>query len=131
MPTKLEGQCARQECCIHEQTLSEWQIIGHRSRLVENESGGRIRAGNAVAGETYCDIRKVKRGLIDCDAWCSGRLGREGDLPGTFAIAAVLNETAAIFIIVLAAIVLKDRLRPVQLVGSAAAIAGVFLVVWQ
>src|SRR6266404_1156806 len=92
MPTKLEGQCARQECCIHEQTLSEWQIIGHRLRPVENESGGRIRARNAVAGETYCDICKVKRGLIDCDGWCSGRLGREGDLPGTFAIAAVLNE---------------------------------------
>jgi drug/metabolite transporter (DMT)-like permease len=46
-------------------------------------------------------------------------------------IAAVLNETAAIFILILAAIVLKDRLKPMQLAGSAAAVAGVFLVVWR
>jgi drug/metabolite transporter (DMT)-like permease len=44
-------------------------------------------------------------------------------------IAAVLNETAAVFILVLAAIFLRDRLKPLQLAGSIAAIAGVFLVV--
>jgi drug/metabolite transporter (DMT)-like permease len=49
----------------------------------------------------------------------------------TASIAAVLNETAAIFIIALAAIFLKDRLKPAQLAGSALAIAGVILVVWR
>ena len=44
-------------------------------------------------------------------------------------IAAVLNETAAVFILVLAAIFLRDRLKPIQLAGSIAAVAGVFLVV--
>lgn len=46
-------------------------------------------------------------------------------------VAAVLNETAALFILALAAVFLRDRLRPVQLAGSAAAVAGVFLVVWR
>lgn len=46
-------------------------------------------------------------------------------------IAAVLNEMAAIFIIALAAVVLKDRLKPVQLAGSLLAVAGVLLVVWR
>jgi drug/metabolite transporter (DMT)-like permease len=45
-------------------------------------------------------------------------------------IAAVLNEMAAVFILVLAAIFLHDRLRPAQLAGSAVAVAGVLLVVW-
>jgi drug/metabolite transporter (DMT)-like permease len=46
-------------------------------------------------------------------------------------IAAVLNETAAVFILALAALFLGERLRPVQLAGSAVAIAGVLLVVWR
>lgn len=45
-------------------------------------------------------------------------------------VAAVLNETAAVFILILAAIFLKDRLRGVQLLGSAVAAGGVALVVW-
>ena len=45
-------------------------------------------------------------------------------------VAAVLNETAAIFILLLAAMFLNDRLRGVQLAGTAVAIAGVALVVW-
>jgi drug/metabolite transporter (DMT)-like permease len=44
-------------------------------------------------------------------------------------IAAVLNEMAAVFMLALAAIFLKDRLKPVQLLGSAVALAGVVLVV--
>lgn len=44
-------------------------------------------------------------------------------------VAAVLNEMAAIFILALAALFLGDRLRPVQLAGSAVAVAGVLLVV--
>jgi drug/metabolite transporter (DMT)-like permease len=44
-------------------------------------------------------------------------------------IASVLNEMAAVFILVLAAMFLHDRLRPSQLAGSAVAIAGVLLVV--
>jgi drug/metabolite transporter (DMT)-like permease len=44
-------------------------------------------------------------------------------------VAAVLNETAAIFMLALAALFLGDRLRPAQLAGSAVAIAGVLLVV--
>ncbi len=44
-------------------------------------------------------------------------------------IAAVLNEMAAVFILVLAAIFLHDRLRPSQFAGSVVAIAGVLLVV--
>jgi drug/metabolite transporter (DMT)-like permease len=44
-------------------------------------------------------------------------------------IASVLNETAAVFILVLAAIFLRDRLKPRQLFGSAVAVVGVFLVV--
>ena len=44
-------------------------------------------------------------------------------------IASVLNEMAAVFILVLAAIFLHDRLKPVQLAGSAVAVAGVLLVV--
>ena len=46
-------------------------------------------------------------------------------------IAAVLNEMAAVFIIVLATVFLKDRLKPVQLAGSLVAVAGVVLVVWR
>lgn len=46
-------------------------------------------------------------------------------------IAAVLNEMAAIFIIALAAVFLKDRLKPAQLAGSLLAVAGVVLVVWR
>jgi uncharacterized membrane protein len=46
-------------------------------------------------------------------------------------IAAVLNETAALFILALAAIFLKDRLKPVQLTGSIVAVLGVWLVVWD
>lgn len=45
-------------------------------------------------------------------------------------VAAVLNETAAVFILILAAIFLKDRLRGVQLLGTAVAAGGVALVVW-
>jgi drug/metabolite transporter (DMT)-like permease len=45
-------------------------------------------------------------------------------------IAAVLNEMAAVFILVLAAMFLHDRLRLTQLAGSMVAIAGVVLVVW-
>lgn len=45
-------------------------------------------------------------------------------------IAAVLNETAVIFMLALAAIFLQDRLRPLQWAGSALAVAGVLLVVW-
>jgi drug/metabolite transporter (DMT)-like permease len=45
-------------------------------------------------------------------------------------IAAVLNEMAAVFILVLAALFLHDRLRLTQLAGSVVAIAGVVLVVW-
>lgn len=44
-------------------------------------------------------------------------------------IAAVLNEMAAVFILVLAAVFLHDRLAPRQLLGSAVAVAGVLLVV--
>jgi drug/metabolite transporter (DMT)-like permease len=44
-------------------------------------------------------------------------------------IAAVLNETAAIFILALAVVFLKERLRPLQLGGATVAIAGVVLVV--
>lgn len=44
-------------------------------------------------------------------------------------IAAVLNEMAAVFIIVLAAAFLNDRLAPRQLLGSAVAVGGVLLVV--
>jgi drug/metabolite transporter (DMT)-like permease len=44
-------------------------------------------------------------------------------------VAAVLNEMAAVFILVLAALFLGDRLKPAQLVGSAVAVAGVLLVV--
>ncbi len=44
-------------------------------------------------------------------------------------IAAVLNEMAAVFILVLAAIFLHDRLKPAQLAGSVVAVAGVLLVV--
>ena len=44
-------------------------------------------------------------------------------------IASVLNEMAAVFILVLAAIFLHDRLKPAQLGGSVVAIAGVLLVV--
>ena len=44
-------------------------------------------------------------------------------------IAAVLNEMAAVFILALAALFLRDRLKPAQLAGSAVAIAGVLLVV--
>jgi len=44
-------------------------------------------------------------------------------------IAAVLNEMAAVFILVLAAMFLGDRLKPAQFAGSALAIAGVLLVV--
>lgn len=46
-------------------------------------------------------------------------------------IAAVLNEMAAVFMLVLAAIFLRERLRPVQFAGSAVAMAGVGLVVWR
>jgi drug/metabolite transporter (DMT)-like permease len=46
-------------------------------------------------------------------------------------IAAVLNEMAAVFIIALAAVFLKDRLKPAQLAGSLLAVAGVVLVVWR
>jgi drug/metabolite transporter (DMT)-like permease len=46
-------------------------------------------------------------------------------------IAAVLNEMAAVFMLVLAAVFLRDRLRPVQLAGGAVALAGVVLVVWR
>jgi len=46
-------------------------------------------------------------------------------------IAAILNEMAAVFILILAAIFLQDRLRPRQWAGSAAAAAGVVLVVWR
>lgn len=45
-------------------------------------------------------------------------------------IAAILNEMAAVFILVLAAVFLNDRLRPRQWAGSIAAVAGVVLVVW-
>jgi drug/metabolite transporter (DMT)-like permease len=48
----------------------------------------------------------------------------------TASIASVLNEMAAVFILVLAAVFLHDRLRPAQLAGSAVAVAGVLLVVW-
>ena len=44
-------------------------------------------------------------------------------------IAAVLNEMAAVFMLALAAVFLHDRLKPLQLVGSAVALAGVVLVV--
>lgn len=44
-------------------------------------------------------------------------------------IAAVLNETAAVFILVLAAVFLRDRLKPRQLLGAVVAVGGVFLVV--
>ena len=44
-------------------------------------------------------------------------------------IAAVLNEMTAVFMLVLAAWLLRERLRPIQLAGSAVAMAGVFLVV--
>jgi drug/metabolite transporter (DMT)-like permease len=44
-------------------------------------------------------------------------------------IAAVLNETTAVFMLALAAIFLGDRLKPVQWAGSAVAVAGVFCVV--
>ncbi|MGH8442893.1 MAG: DMT family transporter [Nevskiaceae bacterium] len=44
-------------------------------------------------------------------------------------IAAVLNEMAAVFILVLAAVFLHDRLKPAQLAGSVVAIGGVLLVV--
>ena len=44
-------------------------------------------------------------------------------------IAAVLNETTAVFMLGLAAVFLGDRLRPVQWAGSAVAVAGVFFVV--
>jgi drug/metabolite transporter (DMT)-like permease len=44
-------------------------------------------------------------------------------------VAAVLNEMAAVFMLALAALFLRERLRPVQLAGSAVALAGVFLVV--
>lgn len=44
-------------------------------------------------------------------------------------VAAVLNETAAVFILVLAAIFLRDRLKPVQLAGAGLAVSGVLLVV--
>jgi drug/metabolite transporter (DMT)-like permease len=46
-------------------------------------------------------------------------------------VAAVLNEMAAVFIIVLAAIFLDDRMRRTQLLGSAVALAGVLFVVWR
>ena len=46
-------------------------------------------------------------------------------------IAAVLNEMAAVFMLVLAAVFLRERLRPVQLAGAAVAMAGVVLVVWR
>ena len=45
-------------------------------------------------------------------------------------IAAVLNEMAAVFILILAAIFLKDRLDRRQLLGVALAVFGVGLVVW-
>jgi len=44
-------------------------------------------------------------------------------------IAAVLNEMAAVFMLALAAVFLNDRLKPVQLLGSAVAMGGVLLVV--
>jgi drug/metabolite transporter (DMT)-like permease len=44
-------------------------------------------------------------------------------------IAAVLNEMAAVWMLVLAAVFLHDRLRPLQLAGAAIAVAGVVLVV--
>ncbi|HUR41174.1 MAG TPA: DMT family transporter [Verrucomicrobiae bacterium] len=44
-------------------------------------------------------------------------------------IAAVLNEMAAVFMLALAAVFLHDRLRPLQLLGSAVAVCGVVLVV--
>jgi drug/metabolite transporter (DMT)-like permease len=44
-------------------------------------------------------------------------------------VAAVLNEMAAVFILVLAALFLRDRLKAAQLLGSAVAVAGVLLVV--
>lgn len=46
-------------------------------------------------------------------------------------IASVLNEMAAVFIIALAAVFLRERLKPVQLAGSLVAVAGVVLVVWR
>lgn len=47
----------------------------------------------------------------------------------TASIASVLNELAAVFIMLLAWLFLKERLRPRQLVGGALAISGVLLVV--
>lgn len=47
----------------------------------------------------------------------------------TASIASVLNELAAVFILVLAWLFLKERLRPRQLAGGALAISGVILVV--
>ncbi len=44
-------------------------------------------------------------------------------------VASVLNEMAAVFILILAAIFLRDRLKPVQLAGAGLAVTGVLLVV--
>jgi drug/metabolite transporter (DMT)-like permease len=44
-------------------------------------------------------------------------------------VAAVLNETASVFIVGLAALILHEHLRPRQLAGAFAAVAGVILVV--
>lgn len=44
-------------------------------------------------------------------------------------VASVLNEMAAVFILILAAIFLHDRLKRAQLAGAALAISGVLLVV--
>ena len=44
-------------------------------------------------------------------------------------VAAILNETAAIFILILAAMFLKDRLRMMQWAGAVLAMLGVVLVV--
>jgi drug/metabolite transporter (DMT)-like permease len=46
-------------------------------------------------------------------------------------VAAILNELAAVFILILAAVFLRDRLKPLQWLGSMIAVGGVVLVVWR
>jgi hypothetical protein len=88
---KLECQCAREKCRVHEQAFAERHIVRDWLGLTEAERRRATGAGRGVAGKIYFDIGEPEGRLFDDNTWWGSRFGDESDEPGTFAIAAVFN----------------------------------------